>query len=185
MTLGESLSSAYAWAVENRIALLLASLAIPIVGTALARIGKGGKTDADGRAIASVVVGVGIVALVLELLAIVVGTSLLGGNVVDADLLLLLAPVLCVAGCVVGVRLVFPLSQLGSVQTFRDIGAFVGLVALAIWLFSKFRGWGLFFVGDIAQLAAIGVLGWALLRRLYARAFGSGRDDPGGAGRAR
>jgi len=175
MTLSESLTQAYGWATDHRLAILLVAVLIPIVGTVLARIGKAGKTDADGRLIASVVVGLGLLLVVLEIVALVAGHALLHRSFLDADVALLFAPLICLAGCLLGIRWVFPLNELASVKTFLDIGAFVLGCAAVLWLFSKFRGWGIVFFGGLSQLVVIAVLGFVLLRRLYRRAFGSGR----------
>ena len=180
MTLGELLVRAYAWARASREWILLAAALVPVVGTVLARLGKAGKTDAEGRLIASVVVGVGLSAVVLEVLALLVARSLLHRRLLEADVLLLAAPLVCLAGCLIGIRWVFPLSELASVRTFLDVGAFVLACLAVLWLFSKFRGWGILFFGSIAELLAIVVFGYALLRRLYRRASGAGgRPAPG------
>ncbi|HSN91192.1 MAG TPA: hypothetical protein VLS93_08175 [Anaeromyxobacteraceae bacterium] len=60
MSLRELLGALYAAAVERRLAILLVALAVPAAGTLAARIGKAGRTDADGRLLASVVVGFGL-----------------------------------------------------------------------------------------------------------------------------
>jgi hypothetical protein len=171
MSLRELLAALYAAAVEQRMGVLVAALAVPVVGTVAARIGKAGRTDADGRLAASLVVGFGLLAVLVEVGALALASSL-GASPWDADAVLLAAPLLCLAGCLVGIRLVFPLSELASVRTAADLGLFVAAVAGVLWLVSKFRGWGVVFLGDIGQLVAIGLLAWALLSRLHARAFG-------------
>lgn len=171
MTLKELLQEMYAWALANRGWILLGAVLVPVLGTLLTRAGKAGKTDAEGRSIASVVVGVGLLAVIVEVLAMFLARSVLGQSVLDGNVLLLAAPLLCLAGCLAGIRWVFPLSELASVRTFLDVGAFVAACLGAVWLFSKFRGWGLLFFGDIGQLAALLVFGYFLLRRLYRRAF--------------
>ena len=89
----------------------------------------------------------------------------------EANVALLAAPVVCLGLCLAGVRLVFPLDELASVRTLREVGLFVLACAVVLWLFSKFRGWGIVFWGDLGQLALILVFGFVLLRRLYRRAF--------------
>ncbi len=177
MTLNQFLVAAYAWAVAQRTIILIVALAVPILGTLLARIGKAGKSDADGRFIASVVVGIGIVAVMLEMLAIAIGAGVLGGSVLEGDVILLASPLLCLGLALLGIRLVFPLNQLASVRTAFDVGAFVLACAAVVWFFSKFRGWGLLFFGTITQLVLLLVLGFFLIRRLWRRAFG-GRPRP-------
>lgn len=175
MTLEQFFVAAYAWGVAHRLWILLVAVAVPLLGTLLARIGKAGKTDRDGRVIASVVVGIGLVSVVLEMLAIAIGAGVMGRSVLDGDLLLLVSPLLCLGGALLGIRLVFPLNELASVRTAVDVGAFLLAGALVVWFFSKFRGWGLLFFGSVTQLALLGVLGYFLLRRLWRRAFGGGR----------
>jgi hypothetical protein len=172
VTLHEFLAAAYAWAVAHRIAILIVALAVPVVGTGLARIGKAGKTDRDGRFIASLVVGLGLLAVLVEVLAVAVGAGVLGRSVLDADFVLLVSPLLCLGGALLGIRLVFPLNELASVRTAVDVGAFILACAAVVWFFSKFRGWGLLFFGSVTQLVLLLVLGFFLVRRLWRRAFG-------------
>lgn len=178
MTLNQFLVAAYGWAVAQRMIILLVALGVPLVGTLLARIGKAGKSDADGRFIASVVVGFGIVAVILEMLAIAIGAGVLGGSVLEGDFILLLSPIACLALSLLGIRLVFPLNQLASVRTAVDVGVFVLACAAVVWFFSKFRGWGLLFFGSVTQLALLLVLGYFLIRRLWRRAFGGRARAP-------
>jgi hypothetical protein len=171
MTLEQALCEAYGWAVTHRQWLLVLALAIPAAGTLLARIGKAGQTEADGRLIASVVVGLGLLLVALELVGVALAVGALGANLLDADAVLLLLPIACMVGCLLGIRLVFPLNQLASIRTCGDIGLFVLACLAVIWFFSKFRGWGIYFFGSVGQLIVILVLGFFLLRRLYRRAF--------------
>lgn len=172
MTLSEFFAVSYGWADLNAAFIMAAAVLIPLVGTALAWIGKGGKTDADGKLVASAVMGLALVGVLVELAAIFVARSLIGTSLLSANLLLLLAPVVCLAGSVLGIRLVFPLSQLGSVKTATDLGLFLLACAGALWMMSKFRGWSVFFMGSLGQLLVIGLLGLFVLWRLYRRAFG-------------
>ena len=171
MSLGELLASAYAWADARAYWILAAAVALPVVGTVAAWIGKGGRTDRDGRFIASTLVGLGVVVFALALAAIVFAHAVLERSALEANVALLLAPLACLAACLGGVRLVFPLDELGSVRTLRDVGLFAGACLVVVWLFSEFRGWGVVFWGGLGQLALIGVFGYLLVRRLYRRAF--------------
>lgn len=172
MSLGELLAAAYRWADGHALTILGVAVVIPIVGTLVAWIGKGGRTDADGRFVASVLVGFGLCVFLVEVLAIVVAHVAFERSLVDASIALLVAPLICLAGCLWGIRMVFPLNQLASVQTFTDVGLFVLACLFVLWLFSTFRGWGIVFWGDLGQLAIIGVLGYLVIKRLYRRAFG-------------
>ncbi len=177
MTLREVVLAGYRAVFEQREVIFLACLAVPVLGTVAARIGKAGKTDADGKFIASVVVGIGLLALVLEIVAAVIAKSLFDASLMDGDALLLAAPVLCLGGSLFGIRWVFPLNQIASLKTAIDVGVFAVACIGVLWLFSKFRGWGIIFFGSIGQLVTVGVLLIGLLKRLYKRAFGGG--DPG------
>lgn len=92
-------------------------------------------------------------------------------SLLNASLLLLLAPIVCLVGCVLGIRRVFPLSQLGSVKSVIDVSAFVAACLFVMWMFSMFRGWSVIFFGSFAQLIAVALLAIWLIRRLYRRAF--------------
>jgi hypothetical protein len=172
MTLSDFLVQSYSWADQNAVMLLAVSLALPIVGTLLAWIGRGGRTDADGRFIANLVVGLALIAIVVEAAGLVIGSSVFGKSALDANVMVVAAPVIAFAGSVLGIRMVFPLNELASVRTIADVGAFVIASALVLWLFSKFHGWGVMFIGSFLQLMVVAVLGWFFLRRLYRRAFG-------------
>ncbi|MFH0899638.1 MAG: hypothetical protein V2A73_03290 [Pseudomonadota bacterium] len=171
MTLSEFLSAAYAWALANQLGILLAAVLVPVAGTVFARLGKAGTTDKDGRVIASIVVGVGILGVVLEVLGLLAATALFRRSVSEAAILLLVAPPLCLAGCLVGIRWVFPLNELASIRTVVDVGAFLAACCAVLWLLGKFRGWGILLFGDVSALVVFGTLGFVLLRRLYVRAF--------------
>lgn len=184
MTLSEVLSDAYAAVDGQGLAIFLACLGVPVVGTVAAWIGKGGRTDRDGRFFANVAVGFGLLALILEVLVIVVARAAFTANVLDANVLLLIGPPLALGLGLLGVRLVFPLSELGSARTARSALLFVLLVIAIIWFFGQFRGWGIVFFGSLAQLAALGALVWFLLRRLGRGALGKS-DSPPPASRPR
>ncbi|HEY3358096.1 MAG TPA: hypothetical protein VGQ83_32905 [Polyangia bacterium] len=171
MTLSEFFLTTYAWAVQHREVIAVTAALIPVVGTVAARLGKAGRTDADGRVIASVVVGVGVLAVLLEIAAVGAAYTAFDASLLAADALLVAAPVVCFAGCLLGIRWVFPLSELASVRTLRDVGIFLAACAGLVWFFSKFRGWGIFFVGGVLQLVVLLALTYFLLRRLLRRAF--------------
>jgi hypothetical protein len=173
MRLNEAVPALYAWADAHGTEILAASLFLPVAGTVLARIGKGGRDDSDGRFIASSLVGLSIVLFMAEVLLLVLAGSVLGIGLGEANVQLLLAPILCLAGSLIGVRLVFPLSELASVRTLMDVGVFMAACLLVLWFFSQFRGWGILFLGSVTELIVLLVLGGLLMRRLYRRAFGS------------
>lgn len=172
MPLRELLASIYQWADGHALALLVAGLAWGLGGALLARLGKGGRSDGDGRTIASIVVGGAVLAIVLAALALGLAWIGFGKGLLDANVLLLAAPLLCLAASIAGIHWVFPLSELATVRTLRDVAVFLLACAAGLWLLSKFRGWGLVFLGGLGDLLVIGALALALLRVLYRRARG-------------
>src|SRR5688500_17418491 len=110
MTVDEFFFLVYAWSEVHALELFLCGMSLPVVGTVAAWIGRGGQTDADGRFIASAVMAIALAAVVLEVLAIGIALGLKNLTLLDANLMLLIAPILCLIGCVVGIRRVFPLN---------------------------------------------------------------------------
>jgi len=172
MPLREIFAAIYLWADGQAVAILMAALAWGMGGALLARIGKGGQSDRDGRAIANVVIGGAVLAFVLAAMALAVAHAGFRRGVLDANVLLLAAPVLCVVASIVGIHWVFPLSELATVRTMLDVAVFVIACAAGLWLLSTFRGWGVMFLGGIGDIVVIGVMAAALLRVLYRRALG-------------
>ncbi len=170
MTPSEALQTAYGWADGNAGLILAVAVAIPVVGTVAALIGRGGRTDADGKFIASAFIGLALLVAGAEMLSIWFAHSVLSKSIMDANTLLLVAPVLCLVGTMAGIRWVFPLNQLASVRSAADIGMFLGAAGVAIWLFSTFRGWGIVFFGSLLEMFVLLALGLFLLWRLYGRA---------------
>lgn len=172
MPLRELFATLYQWADAQALALVLGALAWGLGGTLLARIARGGRSDRGGRAIANVVIGGAVLVMVASVLALGLAHMVFNRGMLDANVLLLAAPVLCVVASVAGIHWVFPLSELATVRTLRDVALFAVACAVGLWLLSRFRGWGLVFLGGIADLVVIGTLALGLLRVLYRRAFG-------------
>lgn len=170
MTANKIFESIYGWADTNAGLILLSAVLLPLLGAAAAKVGKGGKTDADGKLIASIVVGSGIVFFVIEIALMLFTRSVFGKGILEANAMLLLAPIVYLGLGVATVRWVFPLSQLGSVRQAQDIGAFVLVCWGIVWLFGKFH-WGIIFFGSLLQLVIILILGAIFVRRLYRRAL--------------
>lgn len=171
MSLRELFSGIYQWADAYAISVLAASLAWAAGGSLLAWIGKGGRTDSDGRAIASVIIGVAVLFVVVAVAALGIAHVGFRKGPFDANVLLLAAPLICLAGSVAGIHLVFPLSELATVRTLRDVGLFAIACAGGLWLLSTFRGWGVLFLGGLGDLLIVGGLAVVLLRALWRRAF--------------
>src|SRR3954464_14107997 len=100
MTLDEFFFLVYAWADVHAVEVFCAAIALPVLGTIAAQIGKGGKTDADGRMIASIVMAVAIAAVLLEVLSLGIAIGVKNQSVLEANLLLLVAPIVCLVGSV-------------------------------------------------------------------------------------
>jgi hypothetical protein len=171
MTILELVEAGYAWLCGHSTPLFLGSAALPAGGALLARIGKAGKTDADGRFIASAGITLAFVFSLAMLGILLAAHELLGVSFSQVDIRLLLAPLVCLGATLLGMRLVFPLSELGSVRTARDILYFVLVSVGLLWVLSTFRGWGVMFVGSLTQLVVLGVATLLFLRYLFQRAF--------------
>jgi len=171
MTVRDLFTGIYLWLDAVAPAILLAGVLIPLAGTALAWVGKKGNSNADGRFIANLFIGFSLGALLLAVFAMAFAVAIMDADPLHANVALLAAPVVCTVGCILGVGKVFPVNELASYRTFTDIALFVAACAVVVWLFSKFRGWGILFIGGIPQLLVIGLMAYVVLRRLYARAF--------------
>ena len=148
MSLGELLLSIYVWCDERALEILIVALVIPVLGTGLAWVGKLGRTDRDGRFIASVVVVLGVVAFMVAVMGLVIAYAAFDGSVLDANLALLVAPVVCLAGCLLGIKLVFSFDGAGFGSITDRYRAFSGrfaggaVVVLAIpWLGNYLFWW--------------------------------------------
>ena len=171
MTLRDAFLDAYAWGVDHGTFILVGAIAVPLLGALAAQLGKGGRTDADGRAIASVVVGIGALAMVLELVAVHFAHSYFDSGLLDADWRLALAPVACLVCSLIAVRWVFPLSELAGA---RSVGYLV-LVFAGCWIlikfFSMFEGWRINIWASLFQLAIVLAVAGFGLWRLFRRAM--------------
>ncbi len=178
MTLAEALGEIGRVAAAGAPWILYGGVALPVLGTAGAAIGKRGKTDRDGRWLADATLLVATIAF----MALVAGLSVAYGvadiSPLGVDVRLLLGPTIALAGSLAGLRLVFPLAELGSARFLRDLVAFIALAAALAWLVSRFRGWGVVFLGGVTQLAAFALFAWALLRRLWKRLGGQRPPAP-------
>lgn len=178
MTIQEALFGSYGWADQNSDLILLSAVLWPVGGTVAAKIGKGGKTDTDGRMIASAVMGVALFAVALMFFALFIARAVEGKSLLDANLILVLAPIIALGGSAFGIRMVFPLSELGSVRTAADL--FIFLIALAGlgYFFSKFNGWSLHFFGSFPQLVVALAVTIFFIWRLFRRAMGLNGKKP-------
>jgi hypothetical protein len=171
VTLGELFSSAHQWLEDQSLVLLGVAVLVPAIGTGIAWIGRGGSTDRDGRLYANFVVGLGVGVFTLGVFGAAGAAFLPGASVLDTNAVLLAVPVVWLVVSLVGIHLVFPLNELASVQSLKDVGLLVvvlGIAGVALW---QFRGWGILFRGGLIELAVI-IIGFVwLIRRLYRRVF--------------
>ncbi len=179
MTLNELFAGSYGWCDTHASLVLIIAVLIPIVGTVAAYLGKLGKTDMDGRYIASGIIALAVLLVAVEIGSIALAVGPLERSILDANVVILIAPILCLIGCVLGIRYVFPLNELGSVKTMGDLLVFAIACIALVWIFSKFRGWGVIFFGSITQLLVIGALALFLLYRLFKRTFGLSKGSKG------
>lgn len=168
MTPSELLTGLYHWADQQALGILAASLALPLLGTLAVRLGKGSSL---GERIANLMILTAVAVFFVALLLAGLAQNVFKASLWQANILILLAPVILLAGSLIGVRWVLPLNQLASIRTLKDIGLFLAACLLLFWLISTFRGWGILFLGGTLQPLLIGLgLLW-LLRRLYRRAL--------------
>ncbi len=173
VTLEQSLIGLYDVAAINGAWLLGASVVVPSLGIFGAWIGRGGRTDADGRLVANGLIILAMTVFVVALLAAAVGVTLLDRSLLQAEWTVLLTPIVWLGLTTLGVHQVFPLTQLRAGQLLRDAGLLLLIVAALLWFFSQFRGWGIVFFGGILQLVVVlGVVAWfvrVLVRRMRGR----------------
>ena len=172
MTLEDFFVTVYKGLVENKGVITVALVSIPVVGTLGTWIGKSGKTEKDGIFLANLVIWIATGVFAFSVIAALIGMSMMGKSLLQGDLVLLCAPIFCVVGTFFGIRKVFPLGELSSTYTLKDVGIFL-IGCLVVWfIFKTFRGWGILFFGSVLQLVAWLVAGYWLMRRLAKRAFG-------------
>jgi len=172
-TLREIFETTFGLAESNAGLILGFSILVPVAGILLAWIGRGGRTDEDGKAFANAFVFVAVLQFVLAMILAYVGVAFLERSVWDISVLLLAAPWIWLLLSVAGLRQIFPLSELTSFRSVMDVVGFFAVCAALIWFLSMFRGWGIFFVGSLVQLVLILALAAYLVRQLFLRAFRS------------
>ena len=173
MTLENFFVTVYKGLLENKGLITVALVSIPVVGTLGAWIGKSGKTEKDGIFLANLVIWIATGVFAFAVIVALIGMSMMEKSLLQGDLVLLCAPIFCVTGTFFGIRKIFPLGELSSTHTLKDVGIFL-IGCLVVWfIFKTFRGWGILFFGSVFQLVAWLVAGYWLMRRLTKRAFGN------------
>lgn len=174
----ELLRAVYDWLQSHDLWIAAALVLLPLGGTAVAWMAKGrpGDSAAAGKLTASVVIGAAVVLVFVEAAALLLATKVLRRDLwmvmLNGNAILVLGPPLSLAAAVLGLRLVFPLSQLATIRTLRDLALLIGLGWAAIWALGKFRGWGVWFLGGIGDLLLLAGLAVAVLYYLYKRSTG-------------
>ncbi len=171
LTLRGIFEGAYGFAEANAALVFGLSLLVPIVGIVMAWIGRGGRTDEDGRLFADIFIFVAVVQFVIAMIVGYVGVAFLERSLWDTDVLLLAAPWIWLVLSIVGLRQIFPLSELASWRSSMDVAGFFAVCAAFIWFLSMFRGWGILFIGSLIELLIILALAGFLIRQLFVRAF--------------
>ncbi|MCO4763286.1 MAG: hypothetical protein KC502_17345 [Myxococcales bacterium] len=172
MTLEQSLIEVYRVAAARGPLLLGCSVVIPLLGTLATWIGRGGRTDNDGRALANALILIAMAIFIVFLLAATVAVTLLDRSLLQAEWTLLLTPIVWLGLTLWGVRLVFALEDLRAALLLRDAGLLLATVAALLWFFSQFRGWGVVFFGGLMQLVVIVALVALFIRSLLRRIRG-------------
>ncbi|HEX9887267.1 MAG TPA: hypothetical protein VGA70_12305 [Longimicrobiales bacterium] len=171
LTLREIFLGVFAFAEAHAALYFALAVAVPLLGTLAAWMGRGGKTERDGILYANLVVIVAVAQFVLAMVVGSIGMVFLERSLWDAHVLVVLAPGLWLVLSVFLVRRVFPLSQLATWRSVVEAGQFFVACAVLVWLFSQFRGWGILFFGSLLQLLIVLALAGVVLNRLFVRAF--------------
>ena len=100
MTVHELLTRGYRWADLHAAALFLGAVAWPLFGTLAAAAAKRVRSNADGRFLASSIIGVAVLAAFGESAAVSVAVGALHLSLLEANALLLISPVICLVGAV-------------------------------------------------------------------------------------
>ncbi len=173
MTVEELLVTPYLWSADHSSAVLTIAAAFPVVATVTALLLRGGKTDRDGLAVADLAVGAALVVFAVSSLFYAAASLSLDLSILDMQVAVLIAPLICCVGTLFGVSRVFKLRRLNAIGLLQDVGLFLGLLWCARWFMGKFYGWGIVFFGGVGALflfLAIGLLALLILfRRMFRR----------------
>lgn len=175
MTFAEVCLSAYAWLDARAVPVFAVMVAFPLVGTGLTAMLKALRKHQHGEQVGTVIIAAGAFVLVVQVVTLMLARTLFDTNLTDVDVLLLSGPPLWLVGALVGVHLVYPLNDLAAWRSVMDVGWFLLALTAIGWLLSNFRGWGILFGGSLIELALIAAATVWLVRRLFRRAFSTGR----------
>ena len=115
----------------------------PIAATLVAFFLRGGKTDRDGLFVADVAVGAAALLFAISSVLYATASMALDVSIIELQVFVLAAPLICLVGTVFGISKVFDLKRLSSVGIFQDVAIFLALLWAARWFMGKFWGWGL------------------------------------------
>jgi tetratricopeptide (TPR) repeat protein/uncharacterized membrane protein YhaH (DUF805 family) len=123
MALHEFLAAFYEWADARAYLLLLVAVAVPPLGALLAR-GLRTRFPEEARLWANALVAFGLLCVLLAVGLLVISLRLLDRELLAFNVLLLVAPVLGLAGTLASVRLVFKLREIWLVQELASLVGF-------------------------------------------------------------
>jgi tetratricopeptide (TPR) repeat protein len=121
MSVNELLFELYAWADQRALLLLIIAVLVPLIGTA--SVLAVGRTTHPARQLASAVGGFALLAGAIGAAATAAALGVLDRSLMDANAVLLAAPLLGVGLSLLGLRLMMPLAQ---VPLFRSLLVLVG-----------------------------------------------------------
>lgn len=171
MTVMDILASSHGGAVAYANLILGASLAIPMIGAIAARIGRGGETDEDGKAIGNALLLLVLLQMVLFGALTVGWTSVMEVSWAELPIAVLVAPIVALGTSMLSLRMVFPLGQLEMVRRAKSLGLLALVLAATVWFLSQFRGWGILFLGGLGELFCFGIVVCVVIYVLYRRAL--------------
>jgi len=180
MTVEEAFRGSHAWLMSHGLDLLLASVTFVVACTLTAYFARRFGTGAAGRFFANAVLTVTILEVAAVAAYAVLARSTFDSGLLSFDASFVAAPIVSLALALGGLRLFLPVGRLAVVRLVRDLLAFAGVCAVLFWIGSKFRGWGVVFVGSIFELLAIVALALLLVVRLW-RSIGEPGSGDGAA----
>jgi len=176
MTLEEAFRVAHSWLMGHGLDLLCCSLTFVVACTLASYLARGGGSGAASRFFANAVLTVTLVEAAAVAVYAVLAGSVLGSSLLTLDASFVASPIVSLALALAGLRLFVPVGRLAVARLARDLAAFGLVCAALVWVGSRFRGWGVVFIGSIFELLTIVALAFLLLARLW-RSIGSASDD--------
>ncbi|MBI1206771.1 MAG: hypothetical protein GC191_05715 [Azospirillum sp.] len=178
MTLRQFSFDVWQWLAADAGLLFGVCLAVPMVGSAMVWLLWRGRAYGIAHAVAGTVVGGALALAILYGLVLAVAVAGFRADLLAVDLRLLAGPPLLLVGSLVGIGRIYPLGRLEAIRVAREVMLLLLGCATVLWLFGKFHGWGIFFVGSLGQAVVIGAVALLWLRRQWRRASGLDFERP-------